>query len=116
MNPESCPLYEKCECSLCPLSSNPMQVWYSEDEICKNPKFEVITNSMKKLKRKAAQGFFTLEMLSRDFIVRRGTEGIDPDLPDTINDPWKEYEGREKAWLVKHTEISRERREAMRAL
>ena len=113
--PESCPLYEKCECPLCPLVQD-NNVWYSEDEICKNPKLEVITNSMRKLKKKAAQGYFTLEMLNRDFIVRKGTEGIDPDLPDTIKDPWKEYQRREKAWLGKHPEISRERREAMRAL
>ena len=114
--PESCLLYEKCECPLCPLSSNPIQVWYSEDEICKNPQFEAITNSMKKLKRKAAQGYFTLEMLNRDFIVRKGTEGINPDLPDSVRDTWKEYQRREKAWLGKHPEIPRERREAMRAL
>jgi hypothetical protein len=113
--PESCPLYEKCECPLCPLVQD-NNVWYSEDEICKNPKLEVITNSMRKLKKKAAQGYFTLEMLNRDFIVRWGTEGIDPDLPDTIKDPWREYRRREKAWLGKHPEISRERREAMRAL
>ena len=113
--PESCPLYEKCECPLCPLVQD-NNVWYSEDEICKNPKLEVITNSMRKLKKKAAQGYFTLEMLNRDFIVRWGTEGIDPDLPDTIKDPWREYRRREKAWLGKHPEISRERREAMRSL
>jgi len=93
-----------------------MQVWYSEDEICKDPQFEVISDSMKKLKRKAVQRYFTLGMLNRDFIVRKGTEGIDPDLPDTIKDPWKEYQRREKAWLGKHPEISRERREAMRSL
>ena len=93
-----------------------MQVWYSRDDICKNPHFEAVTSSMRKLKKKAAQGYFTLEMLNRDFIVRWGTEGIDPDLPDTIKDPWNEYQRREKAWLGKHPEISRERREAMRAL
>ena len=93
-----------------------MQAWYSEDETCKNPQFEAITNSMRKLKKKAAQGYFALEMLNRDFIVRKGTEGIDPDLPDTIKDPLKEYQRREKAWLGKHPEISRERREAMRSL
>ena len=93
-----------------------MQVWYSRDDICKNPHFEAVTSSMRKLKKKAAQGYFTLEMLNRDFIVRWGTEGIDPDLPDTIKDPWREYRRREKAWLGKHPEISRERREAMRAL
>ena len=116
MNPESCFLFERCECIPCPLATNPNQTWYSEDDICKNPEFEAITRSMKKLKRKAAQGYFTLEMLNRDFIVRKGTEGIDPDLPDTVKDPWKEYQKREKTWLGKHPEISRERREAMRSL
>ena len=115
MNPESCFLFEKCECPLCPLVHD-NNVWYSEDEICKSPEFESITRSMKKLKRKAAQGYFTLEMLNRDFVVRKGTEGIDPDLPDSIEDPWKEYQTREKTWLRKHPEISRERREAMRTL
>ena len=112
--PEGCPLYEKCECPLCPLSNNPMQVWYSEDEICKNPQFEDVTNSMKKLKRKGAQGYFTLEMLNRDFIVRKGIEGIDPDLPDTVKDPIREYRKREVAWLGKHPETSEERSDNLR--
>ena len=71
---------------------------------------------MKKLKKKAAQGYFTLQMLNRDFIVRKGTEGTDPDLPDSVKDPLEEYQRREKTWLRKHPEISRERREAMRVL
>jgi hypothetical protein len=116
MSSDSCSLSENCECPLCPLPTDFNQVWYSEDEICKNPEFEAITRSMKKLKRKAAQGYFTLEMLNRDFIVRNGTEGIDPDLPDSVRDPWKEYQRREKTWLRKHLEITKERREAMRAL
>ncbi len=115
-NLESCVRSEKCECLLCPLSTDSNQIWYSEDDICKNPEFEPIARSMKKLKGKAAQGYFTLEMLKRHFIVRKGTEGIDPDLPDSVKDPWKEYQKREKTWLRKHPEISRERREAMRAL
>ena len=116
MSSDSCSLSENCECPLCPLETYSNQVWYSGDDICKNPEFEPIARSMKKLKGKAAQGYFTLEMLNRDFIVRKGTEGIDPDLPDTIKDPWKEYQKKEKTWLGKHPEISRERREAMREL
>ena len=116
MNPEDCPLFDNCECLLCPLEVDSNQVWYSEDEICKNPDFHIIGNSMKKLKKKGASGYFTLQMLNRGFIVRKGTEGIDPDLPDSIKDPWKEYQEREKTWLRRHPEISRERREAMRAL
>ncbi len=116
MSSDSCSLSENCECPLCPLSTDFNQVWYSEDDICKNPEFEPIARSMKKLKRKAAQGFFTLEMLNRDFIVRKGNEGIDPDLPDTIKDPIREYRRREETWIRKHPEVSRERREKMRQL
>ena len=115
MNPESCILFENCECSLCHLDQD-NNVWYSEDEICKSPDLHIIGNSMKKLKKKAAQGYFTLQMLNRDFIVRKGTEGTDPDLPDSVKDPLEEYQRREKTWLRKHPEISRERREAMRVL
>ena len=116
MNPESCALYQNCECPLCPLEEDSNQVWYPEDEVCKNPDFHIIGNTMKKLKKKGAPGYFTLQMLNRDFIVRKGAEGIDPDLPDSVKDPWKEYQRREKTWLRRHPEISRERREAMRAL
>ena len=116
MNPDSCPLFDNCECSLCPLEVDSNQVWYSEDVICKNPDFHIIGNSMKKLKKKAAQGYFTLQMLNRDFIVRKGTEGADPDLPDSVRIPLEEYQKREKTWLRKHPEISKERKEKMRAL
>ena len=115
MNPEDCTLYEKCECPLCPLIHE-YQIWCSEDEVCKNEQFETIARSMRKLKRKAAEGYFTLEMLSRDFVVRRGTGGADPDLPDSVVDPWKEYQRIEKTWLKRHPEISRERKEMMREL
>ena len=91
MNPENCPLYEKCECSLCPLDHD-NNVWYSEDEICKNPDFHIIGNSMKKLKKKGAPGYFTFQILNRDFIVRKGTEGADPDLPDSVKDPEMVYQ------------------------
>ena len=114
MNPDSCTLYENCECPSCPLDQD-NNLWYSEDEVCKNPDFHIIGNSMKKLKKKGAPGYFTLETLNRDFIVRKGTDGVDPDLPDSVKDPWKAYQKREKTWLKKHPEISRERREAMRA-
>ncbi|MEM3771722.1 MAG: hypothetical protein QXW80_05385 [Candidatus Micrarchaeia archaeon] len=114
MKPVDCLLYDKCECPLCPLEDGPVSVWYSEDDICKNPQFQVITNSMKKLKRKEAQGYFTLEMLNRDFIVRRGIKGLNPSLPDPIRDPSREYKRREERWLRKHPEISKQKIESMR--
>ncbi|MEM3908032.1 MAG: hypothetical protein QXZ17_14440 [Nitrososphaerota archaeon] len=114
MKPIDCPLYNKCECPLCPLEDNPVSVWYSEDDICKNPQFQVVTNSMKKLKRKGAQGYFTLKMLNRDFIVRKGIQGIDPDLPSSIKNPEKEYQRREELWLKRHPELSDEKKKKMR--
>lgn len=116
MNPKDCPLFENCECPLCPLEADSDRVWYSEDEICKNPDFHIISDTMKKLKKKGAPGYFTLQMLNRDFIVRKGTEGADPDLPDSVKDPVTEYQKKEKSWLKKHLEISKERKEKMRAL
>ena len=113
MNPESCILFENCECSLCHLDQD-NNVWYSEDEICKSPDLHIIGNSMKKLKKKAAQGYFTLQMLNRDFIVRKGTEGIDPDLPDSIKDSFEEYQKKEKSWRKKHPEISKARYDNLR--
>ena len=104
MNLEDCTLYKKCECPLCPLATNPNQIWYSEDEICKNPEFEPIARSMKKLKRKAAQGYFTFKMLNRDFTVRRGIGGIESDPPDTIKNPERWYQLRERKWILAHPE------------
>ncbi|MEM3192640.1 MAG: hypothetical protein QW292_11275 [Candidatus Parvarchaeota archaeon] len=96
MNPSSCPLYGRCECPLCPHGENTISVWYLEDDICKNPQFQTKTNSMKKLKKKEAQGYFTLKMLNKDFIVRRGTEGINPNLPDSVKNPRRKYQKREE--------------------
>ena len=115
MNPDSCALYQNCECPVCPLDQENI-VWYSENEICKNPDLHIISNTMKKLRRKAARVYFTLQMLNRDFIVRKGTEGADPALPDSVKDPWEEHRKNEKLWLKKHPEISKERKEKMREL
>lgn len=112
--PKSCTLYARCEYPLCHLPGNPMQVWYSEGDICKNPQFKTIMNSMRKLKRKAALGHFTLTMLNREFVVRKGIQGIDADLPDKVKNSWKEYERTEKTWQMKHPEISKEREEFLR--
>ncbi|MEM0050702.1 MAG: hypothetical protein QXW39_09255 [Candidatus Bathyarchaeia archaeon] len=114
MKPTDCPLYYRCQCSLCPLEDNPSAIWYTEDPVCKNPKFQVVTNSMKKLKRKGAQGYFTLKMLNRNFIVRKGIQGIDPDLPSSIKNPEKEYQRREELWLKRHPELSEEKKKKMR--
>ncbi|MEM3862159.1 MAG: hypothetical protein QW203_06745 [Thermoplasmatales archaeon] len=114
MKPVDCPSYGSCECPLCPLDDSHAAVWYSDDDICRNPDFKVVSKTMRKLKRKGAEGYFTLAMLNREFIIRKGIKGIDPDLPDTVKDPEKEYQRREKLWLKKHPEISEVRKMEMK--
>ncbi|MEM3658474.1 MAG: hypothetical protein QXQ66_08710 [Candidatus Hadarchaeum sp.] len=114
MKPVDCSFYSRCECPLCPLENNPLAIWYTEDPVCKNPEFPIIINVMKKLKKKQAEGFFTLRMLSRDFVVRKGIQGIDPDLPSSIKNPEKEYQRREELWLKRHPELSEEKKKKMR--
>ncbi|MEM3290802.1 MAG: hypothetical protein QW046_04725 [Candidatus Micrarchaeaceae archaeon] len=65
---------------------------------------------MKRLKKKQAKGFFTLKMLNRNFISRKGIKGLSPDLPNFVKDPEKEYQRREEIWLNKHPEISKAER------
>lgn len=59
---------------------------------------------MRKLKRKGPSGYFTLQMLDRDFTIRKGIEGIDPDPPDTVKNSEKWYQFKERKWILKHRE------------
>ncbi|MEM4067645.1 MAG: hypothetical protein QXV17_12390 [Candidatus Micrarchaeaceae archaeon] len=114
MKPIDCSFYGRCECPLCPLENNPLAIWYTEDPVCKNPEFPTIINVMKKLKKKQAEGFFTLRMLNRNFIVRRGIKGLNPDVSETVRDPLREYKKREEKWIVKHPEIPEWKVESMK--
>lgn len=127
--PESCKFFDSCSANLCPLDSRLKEMlWRPEenesDDICKDPEitglqFVRTQKKIRKATRKKDQNrddYFSYEMLNRDFVVRKGTEGIDPDLPDPVKDPWKEYRKREEAWLRHHPIISDARKEKMRAL
>ena len=119
---ESCPFYEKCEVQVCPM--DPMRdsrIWYSDEGPCLNPDFKdhkAVINQ-KKLSKRHAPGYFTYAMLNRDIIVKAGIQGIDPDIPDTVERRGQKaidslYVEREQAWIQGHPELTAEQRAKMK--
>ena len=119
---ESCPFYEKCEVQVCPM--DPMRdsrIWYADEGPCPNPDFKdhkAVINQ-KKLSKRHAPGYFTHAMLNRDIIVKVGIQGIDPDIPDTVERRGQKaidslYTEREQAWIQGHPELTAEQRAKMK--
>lgn len=82
-----CTLFESCLAPLCPLDPASLRgIWYPDEEICRSrsqggrPWIRV----QRRLARVAGRGagYFTLEMLSRLVVIRKGISGLDPDLPE----------------------------------
>ncbi len=94
----ACTLYEECVAPMCPLDQSSLKgIWYPDEEICRS---RVHGNLpwMKAQKKIAGSGagagrYFTLSMLSRNCIVRRGITGLDPNEPE---------EPQLKRWLDDH--------------
>ncbi len=119
---ESCPFYDRCESQLCPLDpSKGQRIWYTEEGPCINPEYrdELSVINQKKLSKKHAQGYFIFDMLNRDIIIRRGIQGIDPDMPESVDRRGQRavdslYRERELSWLSDHPELTKEQREKMK--
>jgi len=93
-----CTLYENCIAPLCPLDRSSLKgIWYPDEEICRsrthgNPPW---MKAQRKLSRVAAGGYFTIEMLNRLVVIRKGIAGLDPNLPE---------EPQLRAWFQKRAE------------
>jgi hypothetical protein len=119
---KACPYFDRCEDQVCPMDPNNQDmIWYSNEGPCFNPEFKenLSVINQKKLSKKNAQGYFTFEMLNRDIIIRRGIQGIDPDVPEAIEKRGQEaidslYRNRKQAWIRDHPELTEEQREKMR--
>jgi hypothetical protein len=78
----ACTLFESCLAPLCPLDTTSLKgVWYADEEICRSRTYANLPwiRSQRKIGRVKARGYFTLEMLQRNCIVKRGITGLDPD-------------------------------------
>jgi len=109
---EECKMYEVCEAPFCPLEPNSLIIWYAGEEICRDRDHKNLpwVQAQRKLAKVDAAGYFTLEMLNRNCIIKTGMLGLDPD---------KEERPQLQLWLKNHPpkqEITDEDREKRREL
>jgi len=81
----ACSLYEMCIAPLCPMDRSSLNgIWYPDEEICHsrtqgNPPW---LKAQRRLSRVAASGYFTVEMMNRLVVIRKGITGLDPNVPE----------------------------------
>ena len=93
----TCTLFESCLAPLCPLDSASLKgIWYPEEEICRSRAQggRPWIRSQRRIAKVAGHsaGYFTLEMLIRLVVIRKGITGLDPDLAE---------EAQLRAWFQK---------------
>jgi Holliday junction resolvase RusA-like endonuclease len=94
----TCTLYETCNTPLCPLEGSSLNgIWYPDEDICRSRVHGNLSwmKAQRKLSRVAAGGYFTVEMLNRLVVIRKGIAGLDPNLPE---------EPQLRSWFQKRTE------------
>lgn len=92
-----CTLFESCFAPLCPLDPVSLKgIWYPDEEICRSRSQggRPWIRSQRRIAKVAGHGagYFTLEMLSRLVVIRKGITGLDPDLAE---------EAQLRAWFQK---------------
>ena len=111
LRPSACAFFESCQAPLCPLDQSSLKgIWYADEEICRSRAYAGLAwiRGQRKIGRVKARGYFTLEMLRRNCIVKRGIAGLDSDA---------EEEPQLRRWLADHTErrgMSEEKKAALR--
>jgi hypothetical protein len=113
---DKCKLFESCSAPLCPIDEESLRVgiWYSDEEVCKLREYQSLPwiKMQKKIAKVKARPdrYFTLSMLKRNCVVKRGIEGLDPDKEK------RENARQLKRWMSQHPpkkEISLEERQAI---
>lgn len=95
-----CTLFESCFAPLCPLDPVSLKgIWYPDEEICRSRSQggRPWIRSQRRIAKVAGHGagYFTLEMLDRLVVIRKGITGLDPDLAE---------EAQLRAWFQKRPE------------
>jgi len=99
-NHPTCTLFESCLAPLCPLDPASLKgIWYPDEEICRSRSQagRPWIRSQRRIGKVAGHnaGYFTIEMLSRLVVIRKGITGLDPDLSE---------EAQLRAWFLKRPE------------
>jgi hypothetical protein len=96
----TCTLFESCLAPLCPLDPSSLKgIWYPDEDICRSRSQggRPWIRAQRRIAKVTGHGagYFTLEMLSRLVVIRKGITGLDPDLSE---------EGQLRAWFQKRPE------------
>jgi hypothetical protein len=101
-----CRGYADCSAPLCPLDSGLEHAkWFPDEPIC-NSRIHGPGNGWIENQRKVARktrcfdSCYTLEMLNRRFVIRKGIQGVDPDSKDLELDI--------KKWTDKHPAMTKQ--------
>jgi len=107
MSQATCPRYETCEASICPLDEERGKRWFADESVCKRqnsgdfivPQWLITQRKIAKKTSDFEAGYFTREMMDRNIRVFKGIKGLNPDKPFST-------EARDvRAWLRKHPKI-----------
>ena len=93
---QACKFYTLCESPFCPLAASSFKgIWYPGEDICRSRIHWNLSwiQAQRKLVKANAEGYFTMEMLGRDCILKTGIRGLDPD---------REERPQLQEWLRKH--------------
>lgn len=93
---QACKFYAVCEAPFCPLAASSFRgIWYPGEDICRSRSQGNLSwiQAQRKLVKANADGYFTMEMLNRDCILKTGIRGLDPD---------REERPQLQEWMRKH--------------
>jgi hypothetical protein len=84
-----CTLFEDCLAPLCPLDPASLKgIWYPDEEICRSRSQggRLWIRAQRRIAKVAGSGagYFTLAMLGRLVVIRKGITGLDPDLAEEV--------------------------------
>lgn len=97
---QNCKFYALCEVPFCPLDPASFKgIWYPGEEICRSRIHGNLLwiQTQRKLVKVGTEGYFTMEMLGRDCILKSGIQGLDPDKEERLQlQAWKKGHPRKR--------------------
>ena len=97
---KNCKYFDNCSAPMCPRDTGAAKTaWFADEPVCRLhdvPEWVKRQRKIVKINATETTGCFTLPMLERDCMIKKGITGIDPDSTDL------ERKAAEKTWLEKH--------------
>ena len=97
-----CRHFDTCSAPICPLDESSLKncTWFANEDICKLKQTPRFVRNQKTIQKRSRDNetYYTHPMLNRDFIIKAGITGIDPDQEAA------QAHQAEKKWIKDHPE------------